>query len=63
MLKNNANSALKEFFSPEFLNRIDDTIVFNKLSFDNILVISDILLKELQEETKKEKFYLITQKM
>ena len=55
MLKNNANSALKEFFSPEFLNRIDDTIVFNKLSFDNILVISDILLKELQEETKKRK--------
>lgn len=55
MLKNNANSALKEFFSPEFLNRIDDTIVFNKLSFDNILIISNILLKELQEETKKRK--------
>ena len=53
MLKNNANSALKEFFSPEFLNRIDDTIVFNKLSFDNILVIADLLIKELQEETKK----------
>ena len=55
MLKNNANSALKEFFSPEFLNRIDDTIVFNKLSYDNILVISNILLKELQEDTKKRK--------
>ena len=53
MLKNNANAALKEFFSPEFLNRIDDTIVFNKLSFDNILVIADLLIKELQEETKK----------
>lgn len=53
MLKNNANSALKEFFSPEFLNRIDDIIVFNKLSFDNILVITDLLIKELQEETKK----------
>ena len=53
MLKNNANSALKEFFSPEFLNRIDDTIVFNKLSFDNILVIADLLIRDLQEETKK----------
>lgn len=53
MLKNNANAALKEFFSPEFLNRIDDIIVFNKLSFENILVITDLLLKELQEETKK----------
>lgn len=53
MLKNNANAALKEFFSPEFLNRIDDVIIFNKLSFENILVISDLLIKELQEETKK----------
>lgn len=53
MLKNNANSALKEFFSPEFLNRIDDIIVFNKLSFDNILIITDLLINELQEETKK----------
>ena len=53
MLQNSANAALKEFFSPEFLNRIDDIIVFNKLSFENILVISDLLIKELQEETKK----------
>ncbi len=53
MLQNNANAALKEFFSPEFLNRIDDIIVFNKLSFESIVVISKILIKQLQEETKK----------
>ena len=52
MLQNKANAALKEFFSPEFLNRIDDVIVFNKLSYDNIAVIADLLIKELQEETK-----------
>ena len=52
MLQNKANAALKEFFSPEFLNRIDDVVVFNKLSFENIIKISDLLIKELQEETK-----------
>ena len=52
MLQNKANAALKEFFSPEFLNRIDDVIVFNKLSYENIVKISDLLIKELQEETK-----------
>ena len=52
MLQNKANAALKEFFSPEFLNRIDDVIVFNKLSYENIVKISDLLIKELQKETK-----------
>ena len=53
--KNAVLEEVKRIFRPEFLNRIDDTIVFNKLSFDNILIISNILLKELQEETKKRK--------
>ena len=52
MLQNNANAALKEFFSPEFLNRIDDIIVFNKLSFESILKITDLMIKELQSQTK-----------
>ena len=51
-LMNKTNEALKEFFSPEFLNRIDDIITFNKLSKSNILEISKLLLGELQEETK-----------
>ncbi len=52
-LENKTRDALKEFFSPEFLNRIDDVITFNKLSYEDLLKISDILLKELQEETKE----------
>ena len=52
-LENKTRDALKEFFSPEFLNRIDDVITFNKLTYDNLLKISDILLKELQDETKE----------
>jgi len=37
--------ALKRTFSPEFLNRIDDVIIFNSLSKENIFEIIDILLK------------------
>lgn len=37
--------ALKKTFSPEFLNRIDDVVIFNSLSKDNIFHIIDILMK------------------
>ncbi len=37
--------ALKRTFSPEFLNRIDDVIIFNSLSKDHIFQIIDILMK------------------
>lgn len=37
--------ALKRTFSPEFLNRIDDVVIFNTLTKDNIFQIIDILMK------------------
>jgi ATP-dependent Clp protease ATP-binding subunit ClpC len=37
--------ALKRTFSPEFLNRIDDVVVFNALTRDHIFEIIDILMK------------------
>ncbi|HMP22031.1 MAG TPA: ATP-dependent Clp protease ATP-binding subunit [Ferruginibacter sp.] len=37
--------ALKRTFSPEFLNRIDDIIIFNSLNRDDIFAIIDILMK------------------
>ncbi len=37
--------ALKKTFSPEFLNRIDDVVIFNSLSKDHIFSIIDILMK------------------
>ncbi len=58
--------ALKRTFSPEFLNRIDDVVIFNNLTEDDIFSIIDILMKgvtkrlhnlglvlELTEEAKK----------
>jgi ATP-dependent Clp protease ATP-binding subunit ClpC len=37
--------ALKKTFSPEFLNRIDDVVIFNSLTKDHIFSIIDILMK------------------
>ena len=53
ILQNKVSDALKEYFSPEFLNRIDDIIIFNKLSHDNICKIASIMLDELKENTAK----------
>jgi len=39
------DKALKRTFSPEFLNRIDDIIIFNSLNKDHIFQIIDILMK------------------
>ena len=40
-------NSLKRTFSPEFLNRIDDVVIFNSLGQDDILKIIDITLKDL----------------
>jgi ATP-dependent Clp protease ATP-binding subunit ClpC len=37
--------ALKRTFSPEFLNRVDDVVIFNSLNQDHIFEIIDILMK------------------
>ena len=47
---------MKNFFSPEFLNRIDDTIVFNSLSPEDIKKITDIELKKLVDRLKEMKY-------
>jgi ATP-dependent Clp protease ATP-binding subunit ClpC len=39
--------ALKKFFSPEFLNRVDDVVVFNSLDKENILKILDLTIAKL----------------
>ena len=52
MLENKTAEALKEFFSPEFLNRIDDIVTFNKLDDKTQEKIAELMIKELQTETK-----------
>ena len=50
---------MKNFFSPEFLNRIDDTIVFNSLSKDDIKKITEIELKKLTNRLTELKYNFI----
>jgi ATP-dependent Clp protease ATP-binding subunit ClpB len=42
--------ALKQTFKPEFLNRVDDIIVFNTLSKEHLTVIIDLQLKRLEKQ-------------
>lgn len=41
------NEELKQYFRPEFLNRLDEIIVFRQLTKDEVKEISDILLREV----------------
>ncbi len=50
--------ALKRTFSPEFLNRIDDVVIFNSLSHENIFEIIDILMKGVMNRLKNLGFSL-----
>jgi len=45
-------NALKKSFAPEFLNRIDDVVLFNSLSKENIFEIIDIELEKLLDRIK-----------
>jgi ATP-dependent Clp protease ATP-binding subunit ClpC len=44
-MKEKVNDALKAHFRPEFLNRIDDTIVFHELSKPEVTIIVDLMIK------------------
>ena len=43
------NTALKKTFRPEFLNRIDETVVFNRLTNESLMSIVDKFIRELNE--------------
>ncbi len=50
--------ALREVFRPEFLNRIDDVVVFHSLGLADIEKIVDIQLKDVRERLAKERISL-----
>ncbi|MEN8904775.1 MAG: ATP-dependent Clp protease ATP-binding subunit [Clostridiales bacterium] len=63
-LKSHINNVLKQTFRPEFLNRIDETIVFTELSKKELNMIVDLMLKEVIDEGKsKEMTITISKKM
>ncbi|NQX83395.1 MAG: AAA family ATPase [Mycoplasmataceae bacterium] len=48
---------LYKFFKPEFLNRVDETVTFNKLSKNDVALITKKELETLQERLKEQEYY------
>jgi ATP-dependent Clp protease ATP-binding subunit ClpC len=51
-MKSKVNEELKQHFRPEFLNRVDDTIVFHQLSQEEIVTIVDLMISKVDERLK-----------
>jgi ATP-dependent Clp protease ATP-binding subunit ClpC len=51
-MKSKVQEELKQHFKPEFLNRVDDTIVFHQLSQDEIVTIVDLMIAKVDERLK-----------
>jgi ATP-dependent Clp protease ATP-binding subunit ClpC len=49
-MKSKVNDALKAHFRPEFLNRIDDVIVFHELTKDEVTEIIDLMIKRVRSQ-------------
>lgn len=52
-MKAKAEEATKKLFNPEFLNRIDEVIVFRALTKENVLRIIDVSLDEVRKKLKE----------
>ncbi|MCE5255836.1 MAG: ATP-dependent chaperone ClpB [Spirochaetaceae bacterium] len=57
----NIDSLLKSTFKPEFLNRIDEVVLFNRLSKNEIRSIADLRLAELGERTSQKGVALVVE--
>jgi len=51
-MKAKVNDELKQHFRPEFLNRVDDTVVFPQLSQDDIVAIVDLMMSKVDARLK-----------
>ncbi len=64
LIESRIQSALKETFKPEFLNRVDEIVIFNELTKDELRQIIDLMISEVVEEGKNKKITInISDKM
>ena len=54
-MESKIKDALRQTFRPEFLNRIDDIIVFSELSREELSEIVDLMLKEVKKDAEEKK--------
>ena len=52
VLKERVDKAVKETFRPEFLNRVDEIVVFERLTRDQLRQIADIMLREVEKDVR-----------
>jgi ATP-dependent Clp protease ATP-binding subunit ClpC len=57
-MKKKVTDEVKKLFRPEFLNRLDDIIVFHELSEEQLKAIVDLMLKDLQKRLSEHKVSL-----
>jgi ATP-dependent Clp protease ATP-binding subunit ClpA len=63
-MESKVKDALRQTFRPEFLNRIDDIIVFSELTREELSQIADLMLKEVKKDAEEKKItLLVTDKM
>ena len=48
-MKNRVMEAVKQVFRPEFINRVDELVVFHALTQEEILQIADLMLRQMQK--------------
>jgi ATP-dependent Clp protease ATP-binding subunit ClpC len=58
-IKEKVTEALKKQFRPEFLNRIDEVIVFHELTMDEVKSIVDLMLVRIREQLKSQALDLV----
>lgn len=51
-IADSANEALKEIFRPEFLNRVDEIVVFNRLDSESLVRIAKLMTEEILNESR-----------
>nr|YP_010851497.1 Clp protease ATP binding subunit [Echinothamnion hookeri]WGH14289.1 Clp protease ATP binding subunit [Echinothamnion hookeri] len=57
-IKSLVNEELKQYFRPEFLNRLDEIIVFRQLTKEEVREIADLMLKEVFDRIKQQDIIL-----
>merc|ERR1712117_899362 len=57
-IRNLVNEELKQYFRPEFLNRLDEIIVFRQLTKDEVAQIAEIMLREVFDRIAKKGIHL-----
>jgi ATP-dependent Clp protease ATP-binding subunit ClpC len=60
-MKETLKTELEGYFRPEFLNRLDEIIVFRKLTHDDMIGIVDLELKKLGNRMREKGFELLVQ--